>query len=77
MDWLARAADTAWKMRMGTPVILNQISVAMGLQVRFAHSLYYDQDQIFRDTSRQVEKRNPGVAICGHGGVSSPIVASH
>ena len=39
---------------------------------RFAHSLFDDQDQVFRG----VGKRDPEVAIFGHGGVSFPIVAS-
>lgn len=77
MDRLARAADPVRNRRVGIPVILNRIAVEMGLPGRFAHSLYDDQAQVFRDTSRRVGKRDPEVAIFGHGRVSFPIIASH
>jgi len=62
---------------VGIRVILNRIAVEMGLPGRFAHSLYDDQDQVFRGASRRVSKRDPEVAIFGHGRVGIPIVASH
>ena len=77
MDRLARAVAPVRNRRVGTPVMFNRIAVEMGLPGRFAHSLYDDQDQVFRGTSRRAGKSDPEVAIFGHGRVSFPIVASH
>lgn len=75
MDRLARAATPVRSRRVGTPAIFYRIAVEVGLRGRLAHSLY--DGQVFRDTSRPVGKRDPEVAIFGHGRVSFPIVASH
>ena len=77
MDRLARAADQVRTRRAGIPVIFNRIAAEIGLPGRLAHSLYDEQAQVFRDTNRRVGKRDPEVAIYGHGGVSFSIVASH
>ena len=77
MDRLARAATPVRSRHVGTPVIFYRIAVEVGLRGRFAHSLYDGQDQVFRDTSRRVGKRDPEVAIFWSRQGELPIVASH